>query len=149
MRVFEPNRRWEDTIHTVTKEIHFCYGHRLLDYSGKCKDLHGHNGRVEIEVSSESLDHRGMVVDFGDINRIVKDWIDRVFDHKLLLSKSDPLVKVLQDLNEPFVLIDSNPTAENIAKLIFDYAASQGLPVTEVRLWETATSLASYRRPER
>jgi 6-pyruvoyltetrahydropterin/6-carboxytetrahydropterin synthase len=90
-----------------------------------------------------------MVVDFGDINRIVKDWIDRVLDHKMLLSKNDPLVKVLQDLNEPFVLIDSNPTAENIAKLIFDYAASQGLPVTEVRLWETTTSLASYRGPKR
>ena len=148
LQISKASRKREDTIHKVTKEIHFCYGHRLLNYSGKCKDLHGHNGRVEIEVSSDSLDHRGMVVDFGDINRIVKDWIDRVLDHKMLLSKDDPLVKVLQDLNEPFVLIDSNPTAENIAKLIFDYATSQGLPVTEVRLWETATSLASYQRPK-
>ena len=136
----------EATIHKVTREIHFCYGHRLLNYSGKCKDLHGHNGKVEIEVSAQKLDHRGMVVDFGDINRIVKEWIDRVLDHKLLLSKDDPLAKVLIDLNEPVFLMDGNPTAENIAKLIYDYACSQGLAVTEVRLWETASSYATFCR---
>ena len=89
-----------------------------------------------------------MVVDFGDINRIVKEWIDRVLDHKLLLSKDDPLVAVLTNMNEPVYLMDANPTAENIAKLIYEYAYSQGLPVTEVRLWETAASSATYRRGE-
>ncbi len=138
----------EAVIHKVTKEIHFCYGHRLLNYSGKCKDLHGHNGKVEIDVSSQKLDHRGMVVDFGDINRIVKEWIDRVLDHKLLLSRDDPLVRVLQNLNEPLFLMDANPTAENIAKLIYEYATCQGLAVTEVRLWETTTSFATYRSGE-
>ena len=138
----------EAAIHKVTKEIHFCYGHRLLNYRGKCKDLHGHNGKVEIEVSSQSLDRRGMVVDFGDINRIVKEWIDQVLDHKLLLAREDPLVPVLLNLNEPLFLMDTNPTAENIAKLIYEYAHSQGLAVTEVRLWETATSFATYRNEQ-
>ena len=86
-----------------------------------------------------------MVVDFGDINKVVKDWIDRVLDHKLLLSKDDPLVEVLRSMNEPVFLMDSNPTAENIAKMIYEYASGQGLVVTEVRLWETVTSFATYR----
>ena len=45
----------------VTREIDFCYGHRLLNYEGKCKYLHGHNGRVVITIEAEKLDHRGMV----------------------------------------------------------------------------------------
>jgi 6-pyruvoyltetrahydropterin/6-carboxytetrahydropterin synthase len=135
----------EVAIHKVTKEIHFCYGHRLLNYNGKCRYLHGHNGRAEIEVSSQALDSRGMVVDFGDITQIVKAWIDRVLDHRMLLCKDDPLAQVLSDQGEPCFLMDSNPTAENIAKLIYEYARSEGLEVTEVRLWETATSFATYR----
>ena len=55
----------------VLKEIHFCYGHRLLDYDGKCAHPHGHNGKVEIELFSTSLDKRGMVFDFGDIKEII------------------------------------------------------------------------------
>jgi len=132
-------------IHKVTKEIHFCYGHRLLNYDGKCRHLHGHNGKVEIEVVSEKLDSRGMVIDFGDINKVVKTWIDQELDHKMLLCKEDPLLKVLQNLHEPCFVMNENPTAENIAKLIYDYAASQGMTVSEVRLWETETSFASYR----
>lgn len=91
------------------------------------------------------LDPRGMVVDFGDINAIVKSWIDRELDHKMLLSKHDPMLKTLQDLGEPCFVMEANPTAENIAKLIYDYSVSQGLRVSEVRLWETVTSFASYR----
>jgi 6-pyruvoyltetrahydropterin/6-carboxytetrahydropterin synthase len=91
------------------------------------------------------LDHRGMVVDFGDINKVVKSWIDRELDHKMLLCKEDPMLKTLQELNEPCFVMEENPTAENIAKLIFQYAVSQGLGVSEVRLWETATSYAAYK----
>ena len=132
-------------IHKVTKEIHFCYGHRLLNYDGKCRHLHGHNAKAEIEVEAATLDHRGMVMDFGDINVVVKSWIDRELDHKMLLCKDDPMLKTLQALNEPCFVLDANPTAENIAKLIYDYAVSQGLKVSEVRLWETPTSFAVYR----
>ena len=100
---------------------------------------------MEIDVSSEHLDSRGMVVDFGDINQVVKVWIDQVLDHKMLLSRNDPLVPVLSEHGEPCFLMDSNPTAENIARIIYEYARSQGLEVTEVRLWETTTSFATYR----
>jgi 6-pyruvoyltetrahydropterin/6-carboxytetrahydropterin synthase len=131
-------------MYEVTKEIHFCYGHRLRDYPKKCKDLHGHNGRVEITLASATLDHRGMVIDFEDIKDVVQRWIMTELDHKLLLRKDDPLIPVLSDLNEPFLAIDDNPTAENIARLIFEYTKSQGFPVVAVRLWETPTSVAVY-----
>jgi 6-pyruvoyltetrahydropterin/6-carboxytetrahydropterin synthase len=88
-----------------------------------------------------------MVVDFGDINQVVKAWIDMELDHKMLLCKDDPLLKVLQSLNEPCFVMDSNPTAENIAKLIYDYTLSQGFGVSTVRLWETVNSFATYTCP--
>jgi 6-pyruvoyltetrahydropterin/6-carboxytetrahydropterin synthase len=129
----------------VTKHIDFCYGHRLLNYSGQCRHLHGHNGRVEIDIASDRLDARGMVVDFADIKAAVKTWIDETLDHRMLLCKDDPLLPVLQERGERFYVMDVNPTAENIARLIFDHARAKDLPVSEVRLWETPTSFASYR----
>ncbi len=129
----------------VTKHIDFCYGHRLLNYSGQCRHLHGHNGRVEIEIASDKLDVRGMVVDFSDIKTAIKTWIDETLDHRMLLCKDDPLLPALKHHRELVFVMDQNPTAENIAKLIFDHARSKGLPVTEVRLWETPTSFAAYR----
>jgi 6-pyruvoyltetrahydropterin/6-carboxytetrahydropterin synthase len=135
-------------MYSVTKRIDFCYGHRLLDYDGICKHPHGHNAAAEIEVRTGSLDSRNMVCDFGDINRIVKSWIDKELDHKMLLRHDDPLVKALQQLGEPVYLTDSNPTAERIARLIFDYAISQGLAVVRVKLWETPTSFAEYAHLE-
>lgn len=128
----------------VTKEISFSYGHRLRDYEKKCKDLHGHNGRVEITLATDKLDYRGMVVDFVDIKNIVQNWIMSELDHKLLLREDDPLVPILTQCNEVFYTMKENPTAENIAKLIFDYARLQNLPVVSVKLWETETSVAVY-----
>ena len=98
-------------MYSVTKSIDFCYGHRLLDYDGVCRHPHGHNGLVEIEVRKDRLDSRNMVCDFTDIKRIVKGWIDQAFDHKMLLRRDDPLVKILQDLGEPVFICESNPTA--------------------------------------
>jgi 6-pyruvoyltetrahydropterin/6-carboxytetrahydropterin synthase len=129
----------------VTQEIEFCYGHRLLDYDGKCKYLHGHNGKAIIVLEGKTLDHRGMVVDFSDIKKQVAGWIDGNLDHRMILNSADPVVTYLKQQGEPLFLIDSNPTAENIAKLIYDFAKSQKLPVTEVSLWETFKSYATYR----
>ena len=128
----------------VTKEISFSYGNRLRDYEKKCKDLHCHNGRVEITLATDKLDYRGMVVDFVDIKNIVQNWIMSELDHKLLLREDDPLVPILTECNEVFYTMKENPTAENIAKLIFDYARLQNLPVISVKLWETETSVAVY-----
>jgi len=129
----------------VTKVIEFSYGHRLLEHQGKCRHLHGHNGMVEVDIDAQALDKMGMVIDFVHINEIVKVWIDANLDHRMLLCRADPLVGMLTDAGEPLFLMDDNPTAENIARLIWASARSEGLPVSEVRMWETATSRASYR----
>src|SRR5690606_30592821 len=122
----------------------FCYGHRLLDYDGICRHPHGHNAVAEVEVRTDGLDRRGMVVDFADLKRIVKGWIDREIDHRMILRHDDPLVAPLRALGEPMYLLESNPTVERLARLIFEVAAEGGLPVTRVTLWETPTSSATY-----
>ena len=131
-------------MYRVTKRIDFCYGHRLLDYDGVCKHPHGHNAIAEIEVRTDALDERNMVADFGDIKRLVKGWIDRELDHKMILRHDDPLVAPLQSLGEPVYLLESNPTVERIAKLIFDEAVTLGLDIVTVTVWETPTSCATY-----
>jgi 6-pyruvoyltetrahydropterin/6-carboxytetrahydropterin synthase len=131
-------------MYSVTKRIEFCYGHRLLDYDGVCRHPHGHNAVAEIEVRTATLDMRNMVCDFTDIRRIVKSWIDREIDHRMLLRRDDPLVPALQQLGEPVYLLESNPTVERIARLIFEYAVSEGLAVARVKVWETPSSFAEY-----
>jgi 6-pyruvoyltetrahydropterin/6-carboxytetrahydropterin synthase len=132
-------------MYAVTKRIEFCYGHRLLDHDGPCRHPHGHNALVEVEVRAESLDAHDMVVDFGTIRQVLKPWIDRELDHKMLLRQDDPLVGALTGLGEPVYTLESNPTAERIARLIFDVAREQGLAVSRVTVWETPTSWAEYR----
>ena len=129
----------------VSRQIDFCYGHRLLNYAGKCCHLHGHNGRLVIGFDAGRLDEHGMVLDFTEIKRVVSSWIDENLDHRMILERSDPAVPVLEELGEPLFLMDESPTAENLAKLIFEVALSAGLPVREVRLWETPQCVAAYR----
>jgi 6-pyruvoyltetrahydropterin/6-carboxytetrahydropterin synthase len=132
-------------MYSVTKRLEFCYGHRLLDYDGVCKHPHGHNAVAEIEVQASELDQRNMVCDFTDIKHKIKGWIDRELDHRMLLRRDDPLVAALKALGEPMYLLESNPTVERIARLIFEYARDQGLAVVRVTVWETPTSFAEYR----
>jgi len=129
---------------SVTCRIAFCYGHRLLDYDGVCRHPHGHNATAEVEVRSDALDHRGMVVDFGDIERPIKEWIEREIDHKMVLRRDDPLVKPLVDLGEPVYLVDTNPTVELLARLIADAGRQLGLPIVRVSVYETPASFATY-----
>ncbi len=131
--------------HRVTKTIDFCYGHRLLDYGGKCRNLHGHNGVLEVDVESNELDDLGLVMDFNEIRDVVKGWVDDNLDHKMLLCRRDPVAPVLTEMGEPLYLMDDNPSAENISKLIYLEVRKQGLKVSEVRLWETPTSYAAFR----
>jgi len=133
-------------MYRVTQEIEFCYGHRLLNYQGKCRYLHGHNGLAVIVLEGEQLDHRGMLLDFNDIKREVRSWIDDNLDHRMILCEEDPALPMLRALGEPLYVIDSNPTAETIARLIYDHAAEKGLPILEVSLWETPHAHATYRR---
>jgi len=131
-------------MYRVVQQVNFIYGHRLLNYNGKCSQLHGHNGVAEIELRSDKLDSLGMVYDFDEVEKTMGSWIREAFDHKMLLNKMDPLVDVFKNLGEPVYLFEDNPTAEVIAREIFLRAKSQGLPVFEVRVWETPGSLAAY-----
>ena len=128
----------------VSREIDFCYGHRLLNYQGKCRHLHGHNGKVVVTIEAAGLNDRGMVLDFGDIKDVLARWIDENLDHRMILRRDDPAVPALEELGEPLFLMDANPTAENIAKLIFDVASERGFSVVEMRLWESPRCCATY-----
>jgi 6-pyruvoyltetrahydropterin/6-carboxytetrahydropterin synthase len=130
----------------VIQELAFCYGHRLLGHPGKCGRLHGHNGRAFVTLRAESLDAQGMVADFDVVARRLRAWLDEQIDHQLLLHRDDPLVAALRSLGEPFRALDVAPTAENLARLIFEQAERAGLPVAEVRLEEQPGSVATFRR---
>lgn len=129
----------------ISRQMDFCYGHRLPNHGGKCRFLHGHNGHVEITIQSETLNDGGMVMDFGEIRTGIEKWIDDELDHHTILFRDDPLLPLLQEAGQKIVVMDSIPTAENIAKLIFEKAKSMNLNVTEVRVWETARNAATYR----
>ncbi|SRR5579885_2290192 len=131
-------------MYKMSREISFCYGHRLLNYSGKCRYLHGHNGRAIITLQCDELDSLGMVLDFSDLKQVVVPWIENEIDHRMLLHKDDPFVQILKDMGEPIKILECNPTAENIARLIFDFVKSSGYPVSDVVLWETASCFATY-----
>ncbi len=133
-------------VYKIKKTFHLAYGHRLLNYNGKCENLHGHNGVVEVTLRAAALDSERMVMDFTELGRTVKAWLDDNLDHKVILAKADPLVQVLKAQGQACYLTDENPTAEVLAKLIFDTAAGMGLPVDETAFWETPTSMALYRK---
>ncbi len=132
----------------IVKRLHFCYGHRLMDYDGKCAHAHGHNGVLEVELCSEKLDPRGMVYDFSDVKKRLKGFIDCELDHRMLLREDDPMVAALEGIGERVFLMKENPTAENIAKLIFQEAKVKKLPVVAIRLWETPDACAEYREDD-
>ncbi len=131
----------------IIREFHFSYGHRILNHPGKCARLHGHNARVEVELSAPKLDQLSMVVDFYEVKKTLGTWIDSALDHRTLLSKIDPLVKAIGKSGDHLVVIKQHPTAEVMAKIIFDQARKLKLPVTRVTFWETDTSAATYEKP--
>lgn len=131
-------------MYSVIKEIHFSYGHRLVGHTGKCRHVHGHNGRVQIEVAAEKLDKLNMVVDFSEISRTIGKWIDENFDHVLILWDKDPLVPILKEKGEKMLVVPENPTAEFLARRIFEESCRMKLPVSKVTVWETSDSCASY-----
>lgn len=132
-------------MYEITRELHFCYGHRLMDYEGKCARLHGHNGVVLLTLESVGLDPVGMVADFDIIRAHLGKWIDAELDHRMILRQDDPAVSVLRALGEPVLALEFNPTAENLARLLYDKAREFGLPVAGIRFVESPTCWASYR----
>jgi 6-pyruvoyltetrahydropterin/6-carboxytetrahydropterin synthase len=129
---------------SVTQELHFCYGHRLLGHVGKCGRLHGHNGIARLTLSAPELDGQGMVVDFDVIQQTMRAFVDEKFDHRLLLHKDDPAGIALHSVGEQFVSLEQSPTAENLARVIYEFAKAQGFPVSAVELVEQPGSIARY-----
>ena len=119
----------------VTIEETFAAGHALRNYRGKCENVHGHNYRCQVTLAGRELDSIGLLVDFVELKKVVHAVLDRL-DH--------------QWLNEfpPFDVL--NPSAENMAKYIYDQVTAglgvqKGVRVDAVRLWETDTASATYR----
>lgn len=131
-------------MYSVSKTFSFCYGHRLLGDPGKCSRLHGHSAKVTITIAEENLDQAGMVCHFNTLKEKIGSWIDSSLDHKMILNKDDPLAKVLKAAGEEFVEVEFNPTAENLARFIYEYAKGKHLSVTEVEVWESETSKGVY-----
>ena len=119
----------------VTIEQTFAAGHALRNYHGKCENVHGHNYRCQVTVEGEELDGTGLLMDFVALKKAVNEVIDRL-DHQWLNDYP------------PFTVL--NPSAENIAKYIYDEVnqgirPETGVRIGSVKLWETDTSSATYR----
>lgn len=140
-------------MYLVEREFKFSYAHRLLHHKGECSKLHGHNARVVITFGTWAVldsDTR-MTLDFAHIKSTIGSWIKETLDHKAILNVNDPLCAGNQGYNENVALGDGNwrfgngdvylvggdPTAENIAQLIYHECEVLKLPVRQVKLWET------------
>ena len=133
-------------MYTVSKSFSFCYGHRLFNDSGKCRHLHGHSSKATIVLSGESLDDNGMVFHFDRLKETIGRWIAENLDHTMLIFEKDPIGHVLEEAGEKFRTVKDNPTAENIARMIFDASSDFGLPVRRVEVWESETAKAAYEK---
>jgi len=107
----------------------FSAAHMLRGYKGKCENLHGHNWKVEVSVSSAKLNSQGMVLDFTELKKQIKKVLEGL-DHT--------------NLNDLPYFKKVNPTSENIAKYIFDRVKDQGARVKAVKVWESDTACATY-----
>jgi 6-pyruvoyltetrahydropterin/6-carboxytetrahydropterin synthase len=138
----------------VTKEFRFETAHALWGYDGACRNIHGHSYELSVTVSGTPITDTasaklGMVMDFGDLKRIIKEQIVDPFDHALLLNGNAPLQE-LQKSGEPFtniLFLPYQPTSEN---MLIDFAARirellpAGVRLHSMRLRETANSYAEW-----
>lgn len=138
----------------VTKEFTFEMAHALLGYDGSCRYVHGHSYGLSVTVIGTPMNEDGnpklgMVIDFGDLKKIVKEAVVDVFDHALVLNAKTPRegFQSSKDLFDKLLFVDYQPTSEN---LVQDFAKRIGkrLPkqaiLERLRLRETATSFAEW-----
>ncbi len=125
-------------MYAVKIEDHFSGAHRLRNYHGKCEDLHGHNWKVEVLVSSDSLDEGGMVLDFKILKASTRQVLETL-DHKYLNELPD--------------FLEMNPSSENISRYIFDrlkpLLESPKTTLKQVTVWESENACASYAEGSR
>jgi 6-pyruvoyltetrahydropterin/6-carboxytetrahydropterin synthase len=131
--------------YSVKKIFEIAYAHRLLNYNGKCENLHGHNAKIEVIIETEKLNDEDMVMDFVKLKEKVKKWLDENLDHTVILSKKDPLVNVFKKYDQKLFITNQNPTAEIIAKIILEELKKMSINAKIVRFWETDTSMAEVK----
>lgn len=134
---------------TIMRRIKFCAGHRLYGHGGKCEHFHGHNYVADFFVQGDEQDSVGRVIDFSDLKKRVKGWIDEHWDHSFLIHKDDENARKALEMVEPcrFFVMPYNPTAENMAKYLLEEMspialADSGARATQVRIWETEEAFA-------
>ncbi len=139
----------------ITKQFSFETGHALYGYDGKCKNVHGHSYRLDVTVIGEPISDNsnvkfGMVIDFGDLNKIVKEEIVDVFDHATVFNKNTPhveLAKELENRGHNVLLVNYQPTSE---MMVIDFATKikmrlpDNIELFSLKLQETATSFAEW-----
>jgi 6-pyruvoyltetrahydropterin/6-carboxytetrahydropterin synthase len=139
----------------ITKEFTFETGHALYGYDGKCRNVHGHSYKLAVTVIGTPIDDmdnvkHGMVIDFGDLKKIVKEEIVDPFDHATVFNKNTPHIELAKELAQrghEVILADYQPTSEN---MILDFAEKiqKRLPgnikLHSLRLRETETSYAEW-----
>lgn len=139
---------------TCTRRIQFCAGHRVFGHENKCAHLHGHNYVALFTAAADDLDPQGRVVDFSVLKEKIGGWIDAYWDHGFILSKHDKeaLAAVRgfapdRTQQQKLFVMECNPTAENMAKLLLDEVCpllllKTGVVITKVQLWETENCFA-------
>lgn len=139
----------------ITKQFSFETGHALYGYDGKCKNVHGHSYKLSVTVIGKPISDTtnvkyGMVIDFGDLKKIVKEDIVEVFDHATVFNKNTPhleLAKELQDRGHNVLLVDYQPTSE---MMVIDFAQKiksrlpKNIDLHSLKLQETDSSFAEW-----
>ncbi|MEL6809728.1 MAG: 6-carboxytetrahydropterin synthase [Bacteroidota bacterium] len=139
----------------ITKQFSFETGHALYGYDGKCRNVHGHSYKLSVTVFGTPIDDTthvkfGMVIDFGDLKKIVKEEIVDVFDHATVFNKNTPHVELAQELanrGHNVLLVDYQPTSE---MMVIDFAEKiktrlpENIQLHSLKLQETATSYAEW-----
>ncbi|MCR5007177.1 MAG: 6-carboxytetrahydropterin synthase QueD [Oribacterium sp.] len=134
----------------LKSESSFDAAHFLKGYEGKCSNIHGHRWRVVVEIEGEKLSEeaqtRGMLVDFSDLKKAIKELCDK-FDHTFIYeegSLKDATVKALMEEDFKMNVVAFRPTAENFAKFFYESLATSGFVVHRVEVYETPNNCACY-----
>jgi len=139
----------------ITKQFTFETGHALYGYDGKCKNVHGHSYKLSVTVIGSPITDStnvkfGMVIDFGDLKKIVKEDIVDIFDHATVFNQNTPHVELANELKlrgHHVILVDYQPTSEN---MVIDFADKirkrlpDNIQLHSLRLQETETSFAEW-----
>ena len=120
---------------TATRYHDFSTGHRVYGHESKCAHLHGHNYRIHLTVEAEQLDTVGRVMDFSAIKEHLCYWLEEEWDHKFLVWEQDPFASSLKELDpNGTVVVNFNPTAENMGQYLIDVVGPRQLAGTNVKL---------------